>query len=87
MGDATKYNLEDYTLECCPYCDCSEQVIFSKGITRCPNCGKPLAPCSVCEECTPVCPYGCDGTANDEFKTVTNRGITQEEIDVIYPLL
>lgn len=53
MGDATKYNLEDYTLECCPYCDCSEQVIFSKGITRCPNCGKPLAPCSVCEECTP----------------------------------
>lgn len=39
MGGATKYNSEDYTLECCPHCDCSE----------------------------------CNGTANDEFKTVTNR--------------
>lgn len=80
-----KYNIEDYTIECCPFCD-SEQVIFSKGVTRCPDCGKPLAPCSVCEECVTECPYGCDGTINDSYKEVTNRDITEEE-KLLYALL
>lgn len=71
-------NLSDYTIEYCPFCD-SEQVIFAEGITACPTCGKPLAPCSVCEDCNyDTCPYGCDGK-NDEYKKVTNRKITKEE--------
>lgn len=74
-----KYNLDDYTIEWCPWCD-SEQVIFSKGVTACPNCGLPLAPCSMCESCNyDDCPYDCDGTENDERKLITNREITEEE--------
>lgn len=78
MPDLSKYNLEDYTIEWCPWCE-NEQVIFSKGITRCPDCGKPLAPCSVCEECVKNCPYGCTGGEEDAEKEVTNRDITEEE--------
>lgn len=72
--------ISDYTIEYCPWCD-SEQVIYSKGITACPNCGKPLAPCSVCDCCNyDICPYGCDGSKNDEFKHI-DRYITQHEAD------
>lgn len=80
-----KYNLDNYTIEYCPWCD-MDQVIFSKGVTRCPECGKPLAPCSMCEECVQDCPYGCDGTENDANKEVTNRDITTEE-KTLYALL
>lgn len=74
---------EDYTIEYCPWCD-NDVVIYSKGITACPQCGKPLAPCSVCHAegtgCVDPCPYGCTGGAEDEFKPVTNPPITKEEI-------
>lgn len=57
-------------------------MIYSKGVTACPECGKPLAPCSVCEECNyDECPYGCTGGEEDEFKQITNKKITQAEID------
>ncbi len=82
---------EDYTIEYCPYCD-REVAIRSHGITACPSCGKPLAPCSVCRgektgcyaylrgcEQEP-CPYRCTGGAVDEFKSITNRPMTAEEI-------
>lgn len=74
-------SLDDYTLEYCPYCDSYEQVIYAKGVTACPNCGKPLAPCSMCESCNyATCPYGCDGSDKDEDKPIDHH-ITQEEID------
>lgn len=80
-------NPGDYTIEFCPYCD-SEQVIFSKGVTACPECGKPLAPCSMCEECNyETCPYGCTGGSEDEVKPVTNPPITKELAEKIYKLL
>ena len=76
---AKQYNINDYTIEHCPWCD-SEQVIFAKGVTACPSCGKPLAPCSLCESCDySKCLYGCDGSAKDEQKPITNRAITREE--------
>lgn len=83
-GYIVNYNLnpENYTTEFCPYCE-GEQVIFSKGITKCPECGKPLVPCSVCKECTSDCPYGCDGTENDEHLKPTNRSITKDEIEAM----
>ena len=76
---------EDYTIEYCPYCE-QEVVIHSHGITACPICGKPLAPCSVCDiergGCTfpSPCPYGCTGGADDEFMPITNPPMTAEEI-------
>ena len=75
---------EDYTIEYCPYCE-SEVAIRSHGITTCPSCGKPLAPCSVCcaerGDCNyGLCPYGCTGGAEDEFKPITNPPMTEEEI-------
>lgn len=42
-------NAGDYTIEYCPFCE-HESYIHSRGITPCMNCGKPLAPCSVCYE-------------------------------------
>lgn len=74
------FRAEDYTIEYCPWCE-NEVVIHSKGITACPECGKPLAPCSVCEECISPCPYGCSGGASDEHKAVTTPPITQAEIE------
>ena len=84
---------EDYTIEWCPFCD-QEVAIRSHGITSCPSCGKPLAPCSVCclafkgcyADCNPDenaetgCPYGCTGGASDEFLPITNSPILEEEI-------
>ena len=82
MDAKIKYNINDYTIEYCPWCN-SDQVIFAKGVTACPNCDKPLAPCSMCNGCDySTCQYGCDGTENDKYKTVTNRKITQEEQDL-----
>ena len=75
-----KFDANKYTLEYCPFCD-EEVVIYSTGITACPECDKPLAPCSMCESCATQCPYGCTGGLEDEFKKVTNSPITQEEIE------
>lgn len=84
---ANEINLADYTIECCPFCD-TEQVIFAKGVTACPNCGKPLAPCSMCENCDySTCPYGCTGGAEDEFKKITNEAISKERAKALYKLL
>ena len=71
---------EDYTWEYCAECD-TEQVIYSKGVTACPNCGAPLAPCSCCEDgCNYVtCPYGCTGGDEDYHKAVTNPPISEAE--------
>lgn len=81
-----KINLDDYTVEYCPFCD-SEQVVFSKGITACPNCGTSLAPCSMCEDCDyGACPYGCNGS-DDEFKEITNPPISKEFVKRIYRFL
>ena len=92
--ELTKGNMksEDYTIEYCPYCD-QEVAIRSHGITACPECGKPLASCSVCcleysgcysdlRGCMfpDSCPYGCTGGAEDEFKPITNSPMTAEEI-------
>lgn len=78
---------ELFTVEYCPFCD-TEQVIFQKGITACPSCGKPLAPCSMCEDCNyAICPYGCNGTDEDERKPVTNPQITAEDSEYLYQFL
>lgn len=74
----SEMNAMEYTIEMCPNC-MTEQVIYSKGITPCSNCGHPLAPCSVCEECNyDTCPCGCDGTENDSYKRVTNPVIPED---------
>lgn len=79
--------IEDYTMEYCPYCD-TEVVIHAHGVTRCPLCGMPLAPCSVCHDerggCKNgiPCPYGCDGK-NDDIKPVTMPDITFDEMQFV----
>ena len=85
--DEGKINPSNYTIEYCPFCD-SEQVIYAKGITACPECGKPLAPCSMCEECNyATCPYGCTGGVEDEHKEVTNPPISRKKAQKIYGML
>ena len=78
--------VEDYTMEYCPYCD-DEVVIHAHGVTACPKCGKPLAPCNVCRDergdCHDPCPYGCTGTESDEFKKVTMPPITDDEVKFV----
>lgn len=76
-----------YTIEYCPNCD-SEQVIYTQGITACPNCDFPLAPCSCCSKCDyETCPYGCTGTDKDKYKKITNPIITKDEVQRLYPYL
>jgi hypothetical protein len=80
-------NPNDYTIEYCPHCD-SEQVIYAKGITACPECGAPLAPCSMCVSCDyATCPYGCTGGEEDSHKTITNPHISKEIAKKLYKLL
>lgn len=85
------FKAEDYTIEYCPWCD-SEQIIYSHGVTACPNCGKPLAPCSVCidenGDCNyATCPYGCTGGSDDAFKKITMPKITTREIEFGWEVL
>ena len=77
MVDKHKYKWEDYTMEYCPFCE-NEVVVYSNCVTACPYCGRPLAPCSMCEECVDDCPYGCDGV-HDEEKQI-DKYITADEI-------
>lgn len=80
----------DYTIEFCPYCE-NEVYIHATGITKCPECGKPLAPCSVCMEehigchatqgATQPCPYGCQCDNTDEYKKATMPPLKEEEIN------
>lgn len=44
------------TDEWCPHCE-AEVKIKSVGIQFCPNCGKTILPCSICEDCTKECGY------------------------------
>lgn len=84
------FALDTYCIEMCPGCG-NEEVIFAKGITRCPDCGYPMAPCSVCREYRECdyasCPYGCNGTDDDGRKKPTNPDISREETEGLYPLL
>lgn len=89
-------NVEDYTIEWCPFCE-EEVAIHKSGITACPSCGKPLTPCNECalaftgcySDCNPDpdkrvrsgCPYGCTGGPEDEFLPITNPPMTPEEIE------
>lgn len=81
LGEAGM-KIEDYALEYCPYCD-KDVVIHAHGITACSECGKLLAPCTVCHDenggCHDPCPYGCTGGPEDEFKPVTMPPITPAE--------
>lgn len=80
-------NPADFTIEYCPNCD-SEQVIYANGITSCPECGEPLAPCSMCESCDyATCPYGCTGGKEDSYKPVTNPPISKEMVEYLYKIL
>ena len=52
---------EDYTIEFCPWCE-TEVAIRAHCAIACPNCGKPIIPCSTCLEgchANKGCPYGC----------------------------
>ena len=80
------YKAEDYTIEFCPWC-CNDVAIRSHGVTACPECGKPLAPCSVCTaerggcRAGEPCPYGCSPLGEgDENKAITVPHMTEEEI-------
>lgn len=86
MSKIMKYNPKDFTIEICPWCG-KEQVIYTKGITRC-LCGKPLAPCSMCESCDyKYCDYGCNGTDSDAEKQVDHEALPEEDQKIIYEKL
>lgn len=76
-----------YVIEYCPFCD-SDQVIFARGVTACPHCGAPLAPCNMCDECDySRCPYGCTGTEADAHKPITNPPLTEAFGDSVWKYL
>lgn len=82
---------ELFTIEVCPICG-FEQVIWSHGVTACPECNAAMAPCSVCMdergECDyNNCPYGCDGTDNDSKKQITMPAISVEDAALLYSFL
>lgn len=78
---------ERYCVEMCPGCG-NEQVIYTTGITPCPDCGYPIAPCVMCESCDyQSCPYGCDGTESDSKKAVTRPMISRRAAAMLYPYL
>lgn len=74
-----RYRFEDYTLEECPNCE-SEVVIRASGISRCPRCGKPILPCTVCSSCRTPCPYGYTGRYGERLRP-TNPPLSLEETD------
>ena len=78
------YDASDYTVDFCE--DCQKlQVVFSVGITACPDCGKPLYPCTGCSErgrCQVYdCMYGTPFTFYPELnaKQANNPAISRFE--------
>lgn len=73
------FRMQDYTFEYCPNCE-KDVVIFSQGVTACPACGEPLAPCSMCETCSyDTCPYGCADNGVHIQVSVNNPPISTDE--------
>ena len=73
-----------FTIEVCPNCG-NEEVIWAKGVTRCPDCGASIAPCSVCDTCNyATCSYGCDGSPDDLKIPVTMPDISTEIAEELY---
>ena len=78
---------EVFTIEICPKCG-GEEVVWAKGVTRCPDCGAPIAPCSMCDVCSfATCPYGCDGSDSDLKKPTTMPDISRETAEELYKYL
>lgn len=51
-------NKTETTEEYCPHCDTTVDLEHDFKVQKCPNCGKWLAPCSICplENCSKHCP-------------------------------
>lgn len=66
FDESGKPEFDEYCDEWCSECD-TEVVIPSFGVSFCPNCGKPIFPCSMCDtdyiSCG-RCPYDGTDTAN-----------------------
>jgi predicted RNA-binding Zn-ribbon protein involved in translation (DUF1610 family) len=41
--------MRDYTFEMCPECETEVKLTDNFEIQECPNCHKPIMPCSICE--------------------------------------
>ena len=54
--DATETCKNIKTNEWCPHCQ-KEVEISANGISKCPECGENILPCSMCVSCLEVCPY------------------------------
>lgn len=80
------YDINNFTIEPCPWCG-REEVIHINGVTRC-RCGKPLAPCSACDSCNyATCPFGCDGTDNDDDKPCDYEALSDDIQSRLYALM
>lgn len=42
--------------EYCPYCEDEVELKWNFDVQICPNCGRPIVPCSLCEGCKGNCP-------------------------------
>ena len=52
-----KFHREDYAVVHCYHCH-EDQVIYSRGLSRCQTCGSVLVPCNACSECIyAACPH------------------------------
>lgn len=63
------YNyLVDTTWEMCPECEEEVELDMVLKMQVCPSCGKPIAPCSICDmdfvKCS-ECPIGCNSLARN----------------------
>lgn len=43
------------TYEYCPYCDNEVELKHEMTVQKCPNCGKWICPCILCENCNKPC--------------------------------
>lgn len=72
-----KFHPEDYAMAYCWKCG-EDKVVYSKGLTRCRDCGTILYSCSTCEGCDyEDCFYG---TALDRFPKLAARLLVNDDI-------
>lgn len=41
--------------EYCPYCEDEVELQWNFDVQICPNCGRPIVPCSLCKGCKSDC--------------------------------
>ena len=77
---------KNITDELCPHCGKEVVLLAEMKAQKCPECGRWIAPCSLCEECKKNCVVEFDCVRLNR-NTLTSRELTNEQWQLLADLV